>query len=114
MTDRRENTDLTHVGKRLPYTVPDGFFEQLQSDVWQAVQSDLHRPRARRPLRHCLAWGIAGGVAAALALGFFLYPHPEPPQAVPFSTVEQAFDRLSQEDHIYLLSIYENDPFFQY
>ena len=80
MTDRRENTDLTHVGKRLPYTVPDGFFEQLQSDVWQAVQSDLHRPRARRPLRHCLAWGIAGGVAAALALGFFLYPHPEPPQ----------------------------------
>ncbi len=74
MTDRIKKSDLTHIGKRLPYTVPDGFFEQFEADIWQAVQPDLHCLRARRPLLRRLVWGIVGSVAAALVIGFMLIP----------------------------------------
>ena len=28
-----ENYDFNRIGKQMPYTVPDGFFEKLEEDV---------------------------------------------------------------------------------
>ena len=27
--------DFNKIGKRMPYQVPDGFFDQLEENVWQ-------------------------------------------------------------------------------
>ena len=32
--------DFDKVGKRMPYTTPDGFFDKLEDDIWKEVKND--------------------------------------------------------------------------
>ena len=33
---------LDKVGKRMPYTTPEGFLDQLEANVWQEVKADMN------------------------------------------------------------------------
>ena len=105
-----QNFDFNRIGKQMPYTVPDGFFDQLEENVmkeWKASPSKKAKT-VRIALRALLA------VAACLAL--FLIVRKALPQgndAVTddFTSVELAFNNLSTEDQDYLLEVYQEEQF---
>lgn len=105
-----QNFDFTKIGKQMPYTVPDNFFNELEENVMKEVKVQPKRNKAtviRMVFRAALA------VAACLAL--FLIVKKALPQgsnnADDFANVELAFNNLSTEDQNYLLEVYQEEQF---
>lgn len=106
MTDMESNR-LTRTGKRMPYRVPDGFFDALEDSVMSHVTATV-APRRPRWLKMLVGYG-ATAAAAALAV-VLLTDTPEVPMSAPavqFAEVETAFDQLSDADRDYLVNEYE-------
>ena len=102
--------DFEQVGKRMPYSVPDGFFDKLEADVMQKVNETPAAPNGRkRALRIALRAAMA--VAASAVLFFALKTTLPKNESVDFESVELAFNNLSTEDQEYLLLVYEQDEF---
>jgi len=102
--------DFNRVGKRMPYTVPDRFFDKMESDVWKEIGNESahieRKPAKRRSLLRIVA--IAATAAAAAVVIAFLPTRTSSPD---FADVEQAFRNLSTEDQAYMLSVYQEDIF---
>jgi len=107
--------DFEKVGKRMPYSVPDGFFDQLETNVMSSVKDTQAPAVQKRPRIVRLA--LRSVVAAAAALALFFYVNKNEPQSTAeptdtFAQVELAYNNLSAEDEEYLLDVYESDVFF--
>lgn len=104
--------DFERVGKRMPYRVPDGFFESFEDDVMQAVATDTATPA--RPKSRFTRWLTRGAAAAAItgvvALGGYKLAFKAEANDS-FVLVEKAFDNLSEEDQEFLLEVYQEDCF---
>ncbi len=106
----KKDFDFDRIGKRMPYKTPQGFFDEMEANIWKEVQSGLSPTRKRKT--HCLhIFAGALAVAASIALLLVFNPFPFKKQAGSFSKVEQAFANLSQEDQAYMLSVYQEDIF---
>ncbi len=110
-----EDFDFKKVGKRMPYQVPDGFFDQMEERVMSQIQQEAKeevKPTKGRIFR--MAFGTLAAAAAAIALFFVVHKAvPEPMTSdESFSLVELAYHNLSSEDQEYLLQIYEEDLFY--
>jgi hypothetical protein len=110
-----QNFDFNRIGKQMPYTVPDGFFDQLEENVmkeWKERKEDTSSSRKARIIR--MAFRAVLAVAACLAL--FLIVKKALPQGSDaitddFASVELAFNNLSTEDQDYLLEVYQEEQF---
>lgn len=109
--------DFNRVGKRMPYSVPDGFFESLEENVMREVGTELPAPalseQADRRTRS-VNWLTRGAAAAAIAgiVAFGGYKLAFKANATDsFAAVEQAFDNLNEEDQEFLLEVYQDDYF---
>ena len=107
--------NFSQVGKRMPYTVPDGCMDAIEANVLNAVKGEQPKPvlvvvnrAARRSVVKRIAWSVAA-VAASLTLFFVVHGKLAAPTADPYSEVDQAYSQLSQADQQYLLEIYEDD-----
>ncbi|MBQ7269587.1 MAG: hypothetical protein IJS62_07035 [Bacteroidales bacterium] len=86
-------TELEKIGKKMPYTLPEGSLEALQQRV-------LATRRPGRPVRRgWWGWALAG--AAALALLFTLHTTVFTPD--PYEELLAAFDALDSEDQAFVL-----------
>lgn len=95
--------NFEQVGKRMPYNVPDGFFDQLEKNVMEETH-----PHSGR------VWRWASLAAAAAIALFFVVTKNLPnddTQADTFANVELAYNNLSNEDQEYLMEVYEEDVF---
>ena len=117
------------LNKHMPYSVPDGFFDRLESDVWAEIKSRgteaeatsgptagngaaLNAPHAahaiatRRPRRTAVLTILAA--AASLLLLFTLHtPHTEATaQGDGMEQVDRAFAQLSPADQRFLMEVY--------
>lgn len=107
--------DLDKVGKRMPYTTPEGFFDKLEEDVWEKAKTGFlenvassHAERRRKLRlwqRSALAVAASIALVVALSIGFFSSGQ------VSANDVDQAFCQLSADDQAFLLSIYQEDLF---
>ena len=100
--DMDKQFNFEQVGKRMPYNVPDGFFDQLE----QNVMAKTHPYSGR-------GWGW-GSLAAAAAIALFLVftkGMPNDTTEDNFANVELAYNNLSNEDQEYLMEVYEEDVF---
>jgi len=120
--------DFEQVGKRLPYNVPDGFFDQLEENVKAKThlqrlpvregseysKGDAPKAKVITPLHSWRGWGwVSFGAAAAVAL-FFVVTKNLPiseSQTDTFEFVELAYNNLSTEDQEFLMEVYEEDGF---
>ncbi len=100
--------DFDKVGKRMPYTVPEGFFDKLEEDVWKEVKTDCREKKSGR-LRLVVRSAMA--VAAAVALLVVINMGVSKPSPVTIDDVDRQFSRLSFDDQTYLLEIYQEDVF---
>ncbi len=117
--------DFGHVGKRMPYTTPDGFFANLEEDIWNEVKNDSREegdspaamsetPQAGRKskkMRIVMRSAIAAAASIVLlfAVGMNFFKSSE----VTVNDVDQAFSQLTTDDQAYLLNVYQADIFIQ-
>ena len=127
--------DFKQVGKRMPYTTPDGFFKDMEKNILEAVKDDMPQavkiqPQSvkvqlkKRPVFKMI-WAAAIAVAASVAVLLVLNidfsaadsslassHSSQPSQAKSdLEQVDQAFAQLSAADQAYLLDVYQEDVF---
>lgn len=108
-----QNFDFSKIGKQMPYTVPDGFFDELEENVMREVKVQPAKKDKAKTIRMAIRAALA--VAACLAL--FLIVKKNLPQGNDntitddFENVELAFNNLSMEDQDYLLEVYQEEQF---
>ena len=105
-----QNYDFSKIGKQMPYTVPDGFFDQLEENVMSKVTTQPAKTKKATVIRMAIRAAIA--IAACIAL--FLVVRKVLPQGNDtaiddFENVELAFNNLSTEDQDYLLEVYQEE-----
>ena len=91
-----QNYDFSRIGKQMPYTVPDGFFDKLEENVMNEVKAQTAKTKKATVIRMAIRAAIA--VAACIAL--FLVVKKVLPQGQyaaidEFENVELAFNNLS-------------------
>ena len=111
------NFDFNNVGKRMPYTAPDGFLDQMEANVWQEVKADLTAASVAKKKRKLYRLSVIStllAAAACVAVVFMIHPFAAKQSAQPadsFAPVEQAYAKLSAEDQAYMLEVYQEDVF---
>lgn len=106
----KRDFDFNRIGKRMPYKTPDGFLDEMEANVWREVQNDSSPTRKRETFRLRIFAGAAA-IAACIAVLLVFNPFLPREQTNSFSKVEQAFASLSQEDQVYMLTVYQEDIF---
>ena len=108
-----ENNEFISVGKKMPYTVPDGFFDQLEEQVMNEVKAEPAKEKKsgkgktiRIAIRTLLA--VAACIALFLVVKMAL-PQGDDTITDDFTSVELAFNNLSTEDQDYLLEVYQEE-----
>ena len=62
-----EDFDFNRIGKRMPYTAPKGFLDDIETNVWETIKDEVMPSKPKRSYR--LWYSISGGlVAASVAL----------------------------------------------
>lgn len=106
----KKDFDFGRIGKRMPYTVPRNFFDEMEGNVWEKVRNGSAALRKRRAFRLRIVIGAAAAAAVALLL---LVPdtHVSRERSGGLVEVEQAFNSLAGEDRAYILQVYQDDLF---
>lgn len=110
--------DFKQVGKRMPYSTPDGFLKDMESNILEAVKNDTPQPvvveQKKRPVFKVI-WTAALAAAASVALLFVVnmdFSASRSSQAdSDLQAVDQAFAQLSSADQAFLLDAYQDDVF---
>lgn len=113
--------DFDQVGKRMPYSTPEGFFKEMEANILEQVKDDkqvpVRRQLKKRPLMKVIwtaAMAVAASVAVLLVLNIdFAAPHSSLSSQADneMQAVDQAFAQLSSADQAYLLNVYQEDVF---
>lgn len=102
--------DFNRIGKRMPYTAPENFLDDIENNVWESIKDGMVSSGPKRSYR--LWYSISGGlVAASIALLLIFNVLPGSHKAADFESFEQAFSQLSDADQDYLFTVYQNDLF---
>ena len=119
--NKTEKFDFGKVGKRMPYSTPEGFFKDMEANILEQVKDDKPKPvriqPKKRPLMKVIwaaAIAVAASVAVLLVLNIdFAAPHSSLPSQADneMQAVDQAFAQLSSADQAYLLNVYQEDVF---
>lgn len=117
----KQTFDFKQIGKQMPYRVPDGFFQEMERNVLDAVaEKAAERKPAmaeRKPLqakrfvftrlaKYVAAVAASVVVLLAVNVKFFYVAAPTDMQ-----DVEAAFDQLSLSDQECLVELYQEDVF---
>ena len=86
-----QNYDFSKIGKQMPYTVPDGFFDKLEENLMNEVKA---QPAQKKK------------ATAILVVKKVL---PQDTTTDDFANVELAFNNLSTDDQDYLLEVYQEE-----
>jgi hypothetical protein len=112
--------DFGKVGKRMPYSTPEGFFKEMEANILEQVKNDKPAPariqtKKRPQIRGiwAAAMAVAASVAVLLVLNIDFSASSSQPSQVNngIQEVDQAFAQLSSADQAYLLSVYQEDVF---
>lgn len=124
--------DFSRIGKRLPYTAPEGFLDQMEDQVMATLKDEMHtspldpsspqvsaneKETPKVMLLHSrhqkrIIYSVFGGlVAASIALLLVFGIQGKSQKVDDLEVLEQAFSQLSPSDQNYLLTVYQNDLF---
>ena len=105
-----EDFDFNRIGKRMPYTAPKGFLDDIETNVWETIKDEVMPSKPKRSYR--LWYSISGGlVAPSVALLLVFNALPERHKTTDLESFEQAFSQLNSADQNYLFTVYQDDLF---
>lgn len=117
------------LNKRLPYSVPDGFFDVMESNVMAKIKADAEAgtsvgddkadtqmwdKRYRKTIKHTRTISLSFlAMAASLLLLFTILPKSTKTaqQANDLESIDKAFSQLSTDDQTFLMEVYDDDMF---
>lgn len=100
--------DFNDIGKRMPYTIPEKTFGEMEIHVFTILKKEKHTLHKRRILR----WSSIGAVAAAASIALLLMFKPRSAvQNDSLTQIDLVFSNLSNSDQEYLVEIYNEDFF---
>lgn len=110
-----KTSDFDRIGKKLPYTAPLNFMEEMQENVWKEInRQPSGKPETKkrtRTLRIALVSAISTAACIALVFaGYLTFFHKNVYQDNQLC-MEQAFYKMSSQDQKELIRIYQADPF---
>ena len=109
--DMKADFDFNRIGKRMPYTVPEGFFDEMEDRIRKEVSDEPAAGTDRRLFPMRMAARAVAAVAAAVALLVVIDTCLTGNGTADIPSIELAFNRLSSEDQTYLLETYQDDIF---
>lgn len=98
-----ESYNFDKIGKKIPYRVPDTFFDELENTIMIEVQKRQNKRNILKIFYRSVA------VAATIALLMIVGGSGTKNDKTDFAEIAQAFDNLSEADQTYLLEIYQDD-----
>ncbi len=102
------NFDFENRTVASPYTVPDGFFDQMEERLaLQAAAISREKPRPTAAWRYAAAAAVAALIVGTAAL---LRPSSARPTA-DYDEIAQMFQQLSSDDQNSMLESYRDDIF---
>lgn len=112
----KKDFNFENIGKRLPYSTPEGFFDTLEENIWKEVSKPTTATAHTQPVRKCrnirpltkVILGMTGAAALLVAVNLNLYKA----DAATSADIEEAFSQLSADDQEFMLSVYQDDVFF--
>lgn len=104
----KKEFDFTKVGKKMPYTVPEGFFEKIEDNIHATIVFDRNVAKKQRYLRIVAASIVS--IAAVVALCFII-PNKLDKSNNDYLLVERAFSLLNNDEQIFLIQVYQEDLF---
>lgn len=108
----KRDFNFDHIGKRLPYTAPDGFLDDMENNVWETVRQEMLLSKPKRYFR--LWYSLTGGLVAASIVLFVVCNLLPNDSRSNFEDVEKAFANLSSNDQDYLFATYQDDLFMKF
>lgn len=106
----KKEFNFEQIGKKMPYSVPDGFFDKLESEVMESIiTSTPSKKDGSRKWKFGSAIFLA--IAASVALLLIVKPRMSEKQSQPydFENVQLAYNNLSTEDQQFLIEIYQEE-----
>lgn len=115
--------NLESVGKRMPYSLPNGFFDKMQADVLAEVENEerqkaerkKHRHRARLVRLYLSAAAVAASICLVVVLSKSYWVDgtscDSSAASVNTAQVDKAYDNLSTEEQEELNATYANDVY---
>lgn len=112
----KKDFNFENIGKRMPYSTPEGFFDTLEENIWKEVSKPTTATAHTQPVRKCrnirpltkVILGMTGAAALLVAVNLNLYKA----DAATSADIEEAFSQLSADDQEFMLSVYQDDVFF--
>lgn len=117
------------LNKRLPYSVPDGFFDVMEANVMAKIKADAEAgtsvgddkadtqmwdKRYRKTIKrtHTISLSFLA-MAASLLLLFTIFPKSTKTaqQTNDLESIDKAFSQLSTDDQTFLMEVYDDDMF---
>lgn len=115
------------LNKRLPYSVPDGFFDVMEANVMAKIKADagisvgddkadtqMLNKRYRKTIKRTRTISLSIlAVAASLLLLFTIFPKSTKTaqQTNDMESIDKAFSQLSTDDQTFLMEVYDDDMF---
>jgi len=111
--------DFGNVGKRTPYTVPNGFFDTMERNIMSEVAKEpisasqtVRSARPKRLFRIPKQALLAAAAVAVVVLTMTFRNFFRADREADYADVETAFGNLSVEDQAYLVAVYADDVFY--
>lgn len=117
------------LNKRLPYSVPDGFFDVMEANVMAKIKADAEAgtsvgddkadtqmwdKRYRKTIKRTRAISLSFlAMAASLLLLFTILSKTTKTaqQTNDLESIDKAFSQLSTDDQTFLMEVYDDDMF---
>ena len=115
------------LNKRLPYSVPDGFFDVMEANVMAKIKADagtsveddkadtqMRDKQYRKTMRRTRTISLSLlAMAASLLLLFTIFPKSAKTtqQTNDMESIDKAFSQLSTDDQTFLMEVYDDDMF---
>lgn len=103
--------DFNQIGKRMPYSTPDNFFDKLEKEVKASLPTECKPKRTRVITLAVLS--AAASLLLLIGIGTTIDSknNAANEDKCNMVAVEQAFNNLDDNDQVTLLSIYQDDVF---
>lgn len=117
------------LNKRLPYSVPDGFFDDMEANVLAKIKADAEAETSvggdiaatqmwdkqyRKTIRRTRTVGLSIlAMAASLLLLFTIFPQnaKTAQQTNDMESIDKAFSQLNTDDQTFLMEVYDDYMF---
>lgn len=113
------------LNKRLPYSVPDGFFDVMEANVMAKIKAEaginvggdkadtqMRDKQYRKTMRHTRTISLSIlAMAASLLLLFTIFSQSTKTaqQTNGMESIDKAFSQLNTDDQAFLMEIYDDD-----